>query len=217
MRSRTFTILLLVGILLTAVSLAKNARHLRLPGVDTGFQPTQPIAFSHRLHAGELTIGCLYCHSAAEKSRRAGIPSASLCMNCHQYVAATLGALREEDKQAEEMKRDPKAVESPELRKLYDALALGADLRPDPSREPVPIVWSRVHDLPDFAYFDHRPHVAATVACQSCHGPVETMEVLRQEASLTMGWCVRCHRENSGRTESGKPVDPPLDCATCHY
>ncbi len=107
--------------------------------------------------------------------------------------------------------------ESPELRKLYDALALGADLKPDPSREPVPIVWSRVHDLPDFAYFDHRPHVAATVACQSCHGPVETMEVVRQEASLTMGWCVRCHRENSGRTESGKPVDPPLDCATCHY
>ncbi|MCP4898556.1 MAG: cytochrome c3 family protein [bacterium] len=217
MRSRTVTVLLLVGILLTAVSLVISARNLRLPGVDTGHQPAQPIAYSHRLHAGELAIPCLYCHFAAEKSRRAGIPPASVCMNCHQFVTATLGALREEEKLAKEENRDIRPVESPELRKLYDALALDPDLRPESGRESAPIVWSRVHDLPDFAYFDHRPHVAATVACQSCHGPVETMELVRQDASLTMGWCVKCHRENSGRTESGKPVDPPLDCATCHY
>lgn len=217
MRSISLRIVLLVGIAAASISLGINARQLRLPGVDTGYQPIQPIAYSHRLHAGELAIPCQYCHYAAEKSRRAGIPAASICMNCHAYVTATLGAIREEDKAAKAENRDVQPVESPELRKLYDALGLGEDRKPDASRESTPIVWTRVHDLPDFAYFDHRPHVAAMVACQSCHGPVETMEIVRQEASLTMGWCVNCHRDNSERTESGRPVSPPLDCATCHY
>ncbi len=217
MRSKLLRIILLVGIVPAAVSLAISARGLRLPGVDTGYRPVQPIAYSHRLHAGELAIPCQYCHFAAEKSRRAGIPAASICMNCHSVVTASLGALREEEKRAKAAGRDPMPVESPELRKLYDAMGLGPDLKPDPSKDPEPIVWTRVHDLPDFAYFDHRPHVAAMVACQSCHGPVETMERVRQEATLTMGWCIKCHRENSTRTVSGKPVTAPLDCATCHY
>ncbi len=217
MRSNSLRIILLVGILLALVSLGLSARRVNLPGVDTGYQPVQPIAYSHRLHAGELAIPCQYCHYAAEKSRRAGVPAASICMNCHSVVTASLGALREEEKAAKAEHRDVRPVESPELRKLYDALGLGEDLKPDPSTETQPIVWTRVHDLPDFAYFDHRPHVAAMVACQSCHGPVETMERVRQEASLTMGWCVKCHRNNSERTESGRPVSAPLDCATCHY
>ena len=217
MKSQSFRVVVLVGIVLAAVSLMISARQLRLPGVDTGYQPVQPIAYSHRLHAGELAIPCQYCHYAASKSRRAGIPAASICMNCHAYVTSTLGALREEEKAAKAADRDIRPIESLELRKLYNALGLGDDLKPDPSKEKSPIVWTRVHDLPDFAYFDHRPHVKAMVACQSCHGPVETMERVRQVASLTMGWCVSCHRENSGRTESGRPVNPPLDCATCHY
>ena len=217
MNSHALRIVLLVGIALATVSLIFSARQIRLPGVDQGYQPIQPIAYSHRLHAGELSIPCLYCHYAAEKSRRAGIPAASICMNCHAYVTATLGALRQEEKTAKAELRDSRPVESPELRKLYDALGLGGDLKPDANRQPEPIVWTRVHDLPDFAYFDHRPHVKAMVACQSCHGPVETMEQVRQVASLTMGWCVSCHRKNAGRTESGRPVNPPLDCATCHY
>ncbi len=217
MKTRLYMTLLLVGILLAGVSLVRTARGVRLAGIDQGYQPVQPIAYSHRLHAGELAIPCLYCHSAAEKSRRAGIPAASVCMNCHRYVTATLGAVREEDSRAQEEGRDPQPLVSAELAKLYAAQGLDAQLEPDPELTPEAIAWKRVHSLPDFTAFDHRPHVAAQVECQRCHGAIETMERVRQEATLSMGWCVSCHRDMTGRTEAGKPVDPPLDCATCHY
>lgn len=218
MSSRLVTALLLVGILLAGVSLFQSARgNVRLAGNDRGYQPEQPIAYSHQLHAGKLAIPCLYCHSGAEKSRRAGIPSASTCMNCHKYVTASLGVLQEEERRAQEESRDVSAIVSPELKILYAAQGLNERLEVDAALTPTPIAWKRVHSIPDFVAFDHRPHVAADVACQECHGPIEAMERVRQESSLSMGWCVECHRSSTGRTAMGKPVAPPLDCATCHY
>jgi hypothetical protein len=107
-----------------------------------------------------------------------------------------------------------------ELQKLYDALGyvVNADktkLERDPSKEPQPIHWVKVHNLPEYTRFDHRPHVSAGVKCQDCHGPVETMEVMRQSSSLSMGWCVRCHKDH--KEIEGKKVSPSTDCAACHY
>jgi len=217
MRNRLIIIVLIVGIALVSVSLLSALARFNLPGNDKDYRPEQPIAYSHRVHAGELAIPCLYCHPGAERSRTAGVPSANICMNCHQYVTATLGAIREEERLAEEQGRAPEPFVSAELQMLYDALGLDDELQPDPSRQVQPIQWVRVHNLPDFVAFDHRPHVIAGVACQSCHGPIEGMDRVRQFATLTMGWCVDCHRTSGGTRLAGRPVDPSLDCGTCHY
>jgi cytochrome c7-like protein len=189
----------------------------RLPGDQIGYQPPQPIAFSHQLHAGELQVSCLYCHFGTEKSRHAGVPPENVCMNCHKFVTAPLGAVRAEDEQAKKEGRPPRRIVSPELAKLYDALALGPKMQPDSARQPHPIAWTKVHNLPDFVYFDHRAHVHAGVTCQTCHGPVETMERVRQEQPLTMGWCVHCHRDVNQKGVDGKRVNASTDCSTCHY
>ncbi len=217
MSSRIITVVLLVGLFFGLLALVPGMRGLRLPGNQQGYEPVQPIAFSHRLHAGEMQISCLYCHSAAEKSRHAGIPAASVCMNCHKYVTAPLGAIRAEDELAKEEKRQPQRIVSPELQKLYSALALDEKMQPDSAKRLTPIAWVKVHNLPDFAYFDHRAHVNAGVTCQRCHGPVETMEQMRQVEDLTMGWCVNCHREVNRVGVAGKTVQASIDCATCHY
>jgi mono/diheme cytochrome c family protein len=69
------------------------------------------------------------------------------------------------------------------------------------------IPWVRIHKLAGFVYFPHKRHVQANLRCQTCHGPVETMQRVAQVAPLTMGWCVACHAERRG----------PLDCVTCHH
>lgn len=191
---------------------------LRLPGDHRGYEPEQPIAYSHRLHAGELGLDCLYCHTGATRSRHAGIPPASVCMNCHRMVTAGFDAVLAERELAAIEGREPRPIVSAELKKLYDALALDDELNPDPEREPRPIEWLRVHNLPDFVYFDHRVHVARGVACETCHGPVQAMERVSQFSDLSMGWCVQCHRDNSA------DPDAPLltghvstDCSTCHF
>ena len=217
MRSYLVTVVLLMGVLLGAVVFASRAVDVRLPGDHSGYQPAQPIAFSHRLHAGELQMTCLYCHSGAERSRIAGIPAASVCMNCHKYVTAAFGAIRAEDEAAVEENRPPRPIVSPQLQKLYDALALDDQREPMPDGSPTPIAWTRVHNLPDFVHFDHRAHVAATVECQTCHGAVETMEAMRQAQWLSMGWCVTCHREVNQIGVGGRPVYASTDCVTCHY
>jgi hypothetical protein len=217
MKGRIITIILGVGILLVMVSLLSALARYRLPGNNRGYRPVQPIAYSHRVHAGEMAIPCLYCHPGAERSRTAGIPSASICMNCHKYVTASLGAVREEERLAAEQGRATRSIVSPDLRALYDALGLDENLEPDPAAAVTPIEWLQVHRLPDFVAFDHRPHVTAGVACQRCHGPIESMDRVRQVSDLTMGWCVRCHRESGGTRLAGRPVDPSLDCVTCHY
>lgn len=217
MPSRIVTLTLAVAVLFSALALMPRLLALRLPGNHQGYEPEQPVAFSHRLHAGELQVPCLYCHAGAERSRAAGVPAANVCMNCHRFVTAPRSAVRAEEKRAEKERRKPRRVVSAEIAKLYDALGLGPDLKRDPRRATRPIAWERVHNLPDFAAFDHRPHVAAGVACQSCHGPVETMEKMRQVESLSMGWCVQCHRNPVAAVKAGGPRVASTDCSACHY
>ena len=189
-----------------AASLVTLASAWRSPGNNQGYEPVQPIAFSHKLHAGEMQISCLYCHGAAETSRYAGIPALNVCMNCHKNVTASSAA-----------QQQTPPVESRELRTLYDALALDKALNPVAGRLPRPIAWQKVHVVPDFVYFDHRAHITAAVPCQRCHGPVESMVRVRQFETLSMGWCVNCHRDVNRTGVAGTPVHASIDCVTCHY
>ena len=201
--------------LIGAMVLARTT-DVRLPGNHQGYEPRQPIAYSHRLHAGELNIDCRYCHYGSEYSRHAGIPSASVCMNCHKAVTAGLDAILTERALAEAEGREPVQIVSPALRELYDAVGLGEDLLPT-GAPGTPIEWVRVHNLPDFVYFDHRVHVARGVACETCHGPVQSMERMRQFSDLSMGWCVECHRSNPA-VANGPPAEhTSTDCGTCHF
>ncbi|MCA8980781.1 MAG: hypothetical protein H6831_09010 [Planctomycetes bacterium] len=194
----------------------------RLPGNDRGYTPVQPIAFSHRVHAGELAIDCQYCHSGARRSRHAGVPATSICMNCHAVVRAAFDDVLTEKQSAAAEGREPKDVVSTELLKLYTALGLDEKLEPVAGATPRPVEWVRVHDLPDFAYFDHRPHVARNIACETCHGPVQTMERMQQFSDLSMGWCIDCHRSNAisggGFVDAGPRAADHVstDCVTCH-
>lgn len=140
-----------------------------------GTSPVQPIAFSHRIHAGDNQIPCLYCHVQARRSISAGVPSVNKCMGCHAEVA----------------------TDRPQIRLLAKYWE---------SKQPIP--WIKVHDLPDFVHFTHKRHVAAGIECQTCHGPVETMDVVSREAPLKMGLCLNCHRDNE--------VQHGTDCWTCH-
>ena len=214
---RVTTAVLLVGLAFSLVPLLPRLSAALLPGNQQGYEPTQPIAFSHRLHAGELQVSCLYCHADAEKGRHAGIASATVCMNCHRSVTAPLRDVRAEAELAKEEKRPPRTIITPELAKLYAALALDDKMQPDPTRAATPIRWVKVHHLPSFTRFDHGAHVNAGVDCQHCHGPVETMERVRQAESLSMGWCVRCHREAQENGVAGRAVRPSNDCTTCHH
>lgn len=160
---------------------------------NQGYAPEQPIPFSHKLHAGDNKIPCLYCHNAAEKSRHATIPAVNVCMNCHSVVK----------------------TDSPWIQKVRQAYA-----------ENKPIEWVRVHELPDYVYFPHKRHVGMGVACQTCHGQVQDMSRIVQNAPLTMGWCMECHRgETTPRNVLAKVYpnmkDPhgavaPTNCSTCH-
>lgn len=216
MHRQAVNLILIVGVILGLVLLSASASTWRLPGDQQGYAPEQPIAYSHRLHAGELGIDCRFCHTAARQARHAGIPSTDVCMKCHKYVTSSFELLRKELDQADKDQRKPKTVISDDLKKLYAALNID-----DPQQTvqaPVAgIAWVRVHNLPDFVAFDHRSHVAAGVSCQKCHGPVESMERVRQVESLSMGWCVNCHREANEQGINGQPVNASLNCSTCHY
>ena len=219
---RLTTIVLAAGLGFSLLFLGLSASSFRLPGNQQDYEPVQPIRYSHRLHAGELEIPCLYCHFGAERSRHAGIPPINVCMNCHQFVSAPLGAIKAEGEAASQENRPPRPIISPEIQKLYDAAGFSPPnpaqpTTAPPASEPRPIAWTRVHNLPDFVRFDHRPHANAGVACQSCHGPVETMERVKQASDLSMGWCVNCHRDANQNGIDGKPIHASLDCVACHY
>jgi nitrate reductase gamma subunit len=211
------TAVLLIGLGFSTLALVPRLLSAHLPGSDQGYEPKQPIAFSHRLHAGEMQIACLYCHHEAEHGPHAGIPATSICMNCHKSVTSLISEVRAEFEAAKQEKRPAKKLVSQELAKLYNALGLDDKQQPDPTKTPTPIRWVRVHNLPTFARFDHRAHVGAGVECQRCHGPVETMERVRQFSDLSMGWCVNCHREVNEDGVDGKVVHASNDCATCHH
>ena len=83
----------------------------------------------------------------------------------------------------------------------------------------VPIRWFKVHDLPDHVRFSHKPHIARGFDCKQCHGPVETMDKVRDVAPFTMGWCVNCHRQYT--EQKSKPGNNNTvhitECGTCHF
>lgn len=217
MDKRTLTNILIIAVVLGIFTIIPRLSGVHLPGNHEGYEPVQPIEFSHRLHAGELAISCYYCHGDAEESRHAGVPSADVCMNCHGFVQTSFGAFRAEDALAREEQRDPRPLISAEIQKIYDALALDETLNPDPNKTPQPIEWTKVYHLSDFVYFNHSRHVNAGVDCQTCHGPVETMERIRQVGDLSMGWCVNCHRDVNQNGLNGKPVQASTDCSACHF
>lgn len=217
MLARNLRLLIVIAALLGGSAMI-FAGDFRGAGNHAGFSPEQPIAFSHRLHAGEMQFDCRLCHPGAERSRHAGLPEASLCMNCHASVTARRDLVVAERMAAEKEGREPRTIVAPELAKLYRALGLDDERRRDPALEPRPIEWVRVHHLPDFVWFDHRPHVLGGVACEICHGPVQAMERVRQEASLSMGWCIDCHRSRQvERPPDEGPAAVATDCATCHF
>lgn len=216
MHQRMINVVLLVGVAYGLVVLGAAASGWRLPDNQQGYAPEQPIAYSHRLHAGELGIDCKFCHGAAERSRHAGIPSADVCLKCHKYVTSSFQQLQQELTKADQEQRKPATVISDDLRLLYAALNIDDPQQPvtDPHGG---IPWVRVHNLPDYVAFDHRAHVAVGVTCQTCHGPVESMERVRQAETLSMGWCVNCHREATAQGVNGQPVHASINCSTCHY
>jgi mono/diheme cytochrome c family protein len=197
-------------------------------GVDQGYQPVQPIHFSHKIHAGDNKIDCKYCHSSARVSKTSGIPSLNVCMNCHKSIYEYTGETTVEYS---------KEFYDEEIKKLYAAVGWD-DADQQYTGETQPVKWVRIHNLPDFAYYNHSQHVeVAGLECQTCHGPVEEMEVMYQYAPLTMGWCVECHRETNIQVnnneyytkiheELSKKYDVDqltaaqmggLECGKCHY
>ncbi len=217
MRQIIVTIVLLIGLFFSLIVLASGMSDWRLPDNQQGYSPQQPISYSHRLHAGELGIDCRFCHTAAEHGQHAGIPSTDVCMKCHKYVTSSFGALQDELTKADEEKRKPKPIISDELQKLYDSLGLDGPTTPKPDGDKESIEWVKIHNLPDFVSFDHSAHVTAGVECQKCHGPVESMERVRQFESLSMGWCVNCHRESTEKGIGGHAVNASLNCTVCHH
>ena len=210
-------VILLVGLFFSLIVLASAMSQWRLPDNQQGYAPEQPIAYSHRLHAGELGIDCQFCHTAAEFGRHAGIPSADVCMKCHKYVTSSFDVLQQEITLADKEQRKPETVVSDDLRPLYELLKLDDPQQSVSAATAASIPWVRVHNLPDYVSFDHRSHIAAGVTCQKCHGPVESMERVRQFESLSMGWCVNCHREATADGINGRAVKASTDCTTCHY
>jgi len=138
-------------------------------------------------------------------------------MSCHRFVTASQKEMISEILEARKANRTPQPVISDELKKLYDALGLDGNLERDSKKTPKPIAWVKVHNLPAYTCFDHRAHLRAGVACQRCHGPVESMDHLRQVSDLSMGWCVNCHRETQITGVDGKAARPSIECATCHH
>ncbi|WP_369047975.1 c-type cytochrome [Tenacibaculum sp. UWU-22] len=159
-------------------------------GVDQKYQPIQPIAFSHKIHAGDNKIDCQYCHSSAKHSKTSGIPPTNICMNCHKNISEVA-----EDTKVE---INGKVLGKPELdkeiAKVYDAVGWDAENLTYTGKTK-PIKWIRVHNLQDFVYYNHSQHVTvAGIKCQKCHGPVEEMDEVYQFSPLTMGWCINCHK-----------------------
>lgn len=185
-------------------------------GVQKNYEPKQPIAFSHKIHAGQYEIDCKYCHTGVLRGKQANIPAVNVCMNCHNQI------------------RKGTNTGEVEIAKIFAA----AGFDPNTSTytgNTKPIEWVRIHNLPDLAYFNHAQHVnVAGIECQTCHGPIQEMEVVKQYSLLTMGWCIDCHRKTEVNTKgnqyydklveihnSKKPMKVEdiggLECAKCHY
>jgi mono/diheme cytochrome c family protein len=188
--------------------------------VTAGYHPSQPINFSHQVHAGTNGINCIYCHSGAEKGKVAGIPTLNVCMNCHKGINGS---------------ENPEYQK--EIAKVYDAVGWDP-AKADYTKPSHPVKWNRVHALEDFVYFNHSQHVSVgKIECQRCHGDVAKFTTDQQFAELTMGWCVNCHRETPVHMQGNAYYDKihaalmkkdsslhpteadmgGLECGKCHY
>ena len=206
--TRSSGFIFIVVFLVAALGFKAVINGLFSVGVQQGYAPKQPIAFSHKIHAGQYEIDCKYCHIGVTKGKNATIPSVNICMNCHNQIKT--GTLTGEG----------------EIAKIVAAYENNK-----------PIEWVRIHNLPDLAYFNHAQHVnVGGVECQTCHGPIETMDVVRQHSLLTMGWCIDCHRKTDLNTKGNAYYDNlvelhnkssktpmkvedegGLECSKCHY
>jgi cytochrome c551/c552 len=159
-------------------------------GRQKNYAPTQPIYYSHKVHAGVNQISCLYCHGNAWESKHAAIPSLNVCMNCHKAISTYEKGPKLYDENNKEING------TAEIQKLYDYAGFTPGQNWDPSKAK-PVEWVKIHNLPDHVYFNHAQHVnAGKVQCQSCHGPIQDMDKVHQFSDLSMGWCVNCHRES---------------------
>ncbi|MDO4225304.1 MAG: c-type cytochrome [Bergeyella zoohelcum] len=181
-------------------------------GVYKGYKPEQPIHFSHKIHAGDNKIDCQMCHSSAKYGKVSEIPSMNVCMNCHRNISEYNGKYFEPGKD--------KAFYDAEIQKIYAATGW------DPSSQSYknaksPVEWVRIHNMPDFVYFNHAQHVVAgeqaiisshnkknpndqiDVVCKACHGKVDTMNVVQMANDFTMGWCIECHRTTEVDMKNG--------------
>ncbi|NNF19264.1 MAG: c-type cytochrome [Flavobacteriaceae bacterium] len=205
-------------------------------GVDQGYAPIQPIHYSHKIHAGDNKIECKYCHSSARVSKHSGIPSLNVCMNCHKSIYEYKG--NPEGPSQEDLANGyTNEFYTKEIKKLYKAVGWD-ETNQRYTGETQPVEWVRIHNLPDFAYFNHSQHVSvAGIECQTCHGPVEEMEIMYQYSPLTMGWCINCHRETNVKVEGNEYYEKiheelskkygvdqltaaqlgGLECGKCHY
>jgi len=197
-------------------------------GVNQGYEPVQPIHYSHKIHSGDNEIDCNYCHSSARVSKHSGIPSLNVCMNCHKSIYEYNGETTEEYS---------KEFYDAEIQKLYKAVGWD-DESQEYTGETQAVKWVRIHNLPDFSYFNHAQHVSVGgIECQTCHGPVEEMEIMYQYSPLTMGWCINCHRETNVKVKDNQYYEKiheqlskkygvekltaaqmgGLECGKCHY
>ena len=221
-------------VLVTAILLLLSSAYfvygfLMQVGVDQDYAPIQPIHYSHRIHAGENEINCKYCHSSARVSKHSGIPSLNVCMNCHKSIAEVADATATPEYS--------KAFYDAEIGKLYEAVGWDKTTQKYTGKTK-PVKWVRIHNLPDFVYFNHAQHVTVGgIECQTCHGPVETYEIQKQYAPLTMGWCIDCHRKTEVKMEGNEYYTKihdelskkygvekltaaqmgGLECGKCHY
>lgn len=206
----------LVVFLVASVTFKNVIDGLYSIGVQQNYQPKQPIAFSHKIHAGQYEIECNYCHTGALKGKQANIPSANICMNCHTQIQQGTN------------------TGTGEIAKIYAAIGYDPATGSYTGKQK-PIEWVRIHNLPDLAYFNHAQHAnVGGIQCQTCHGPIQEMEVVKQYSLLTMGWCIDCHRKTDVNTKGNDYYDKllelhnskqamkvedigGLECAKCHY
>jgi cytochrome c2 len=206
--TRSSGFIFIVAFLVAALGFKAVINILFSVGVQQGYAPEQPIAFSHKIHAGQYEIDCKYCHTGATKGKNATIPSVNVCMNCHNQIKSGTN------------------TGDAEIGKIVRAF-----------NENRPIEWVRIHNLPDLAYFNHSQHVnVGNIECQTCHGPVQEMDVVRQHSLLTMGWCIDCHRKTDVNSQGNAYYDKlmelhdptgkskmkvedigGLECSKCHY
>ena len=164
----------------------------------------QPIAFSHKVHAGDSQIPCQYCHYNARKTDHPAVPSVKACMGCHKFIPGS------NDDYDYEGTKISFQVEIDKLKTYW--------------QDQKPIPWVKLHFVPQHAHFKHRPHIRAGVECSTCHGAVEEMDLVKPVNRIEMGFCIKCHKQRQATPEQqiqmvheGRELVYLRDCATCHY